>query len=239
MITMSSSSQEIIVIAHRGASGYEPENTLRSFRRALELKAQMIELDVHLCQSGQLVVIHDATIDRTTNGTGQVRSLTWDTLKQYDAGKGEHIPLLSEVFDLINQRAIINIELKTRQTVQPVAALILDYLQTKKWSPHSFIVSSFDHYALVEFNASCPQIKTGAIFEGNPIGHATIVRHAQAQYAIMQYEWITPEFITDAHASSLKVFAYVVDTKSVVEKLKKLDIDGIITNYPDIIDQIF
>ena len=84
----------VVKVGHRGAAGHEPENTLRSFRRAMELGADMVELDVHICGSGELVVIHDETVDRTTDGTGEVAKLTLDELKTLDAGRGERIPTL-------------------------------------------------------------------------------------------------------------------------------------------------
>lgn len=125
------SKQMPLIVGHRGASGYEPENTLLSFERAIAMGVDMIELDVYVCKTGQLVVMHDDTINRTTNGKGKVMELTWDTLKKYDAGKGEHIPLLSQVFDLVNKRIIINIELKGPHTAKPVAELINYYVTNK------------------------------------------------------------------------------------------------------------
>lgn len=235
MICIFSQARTPLIIAHRGASGYEPENTLHSFERAIALGAPVIELDVHLAKSGEIMVMHDATIDRTTNGTGEVKKLSWKQLQKYQTSKGEHIPLLSEVFDVIQQRATIMIELKDPAAAVPVAELIKRYVQQKEWSYDTFIVTSFDHYAVRAFHASCPWVKTGVIFEGNPIGHADIARRAQAHYAIMAYEWITKDFIADAHASDIQVFAYTVNSKQQAHELKKLKVDGIITNYPDIL----
>lgn len=101
----------MICFGHRGACGHEPENTLRSVRRALELGADGIEVDVHLAD-GRLVVIHDDTLNRTTNGTGPVAEKSFACLRSLNAGQGERIPTLEEVFDTVNRRAIVNIELK-------------------------------------------------------------------------------------------------------------------------------
>src|SRR5690242_11883524 len=91
------------IIGHRGASGYEPENTLASFKEALALGVDMIELDVYVIKTGELVVMHDSTVNRTTNGTGRVEALSLKELRQLDAGAGEKVPLLSEVLDLVNK----------------------------------------------------------------------------------------------------------------------------------------
>jgi len=105
-------------IGHRGAMGYEPENTLRSFKKALDLKVDMIELDVYVCKSDELIVIHDDKVDRTTNGQGYVVNKTFEELRTLDAGKNEKIPTLSEVLNLVNRKAKLNIELKGKKNCQ-------------------------------------------------------------------------------------------------------------------------
>jgi glycerophosphoryl diester phosphodiesterase len=102
----------VYVIGHRGAAGHAPENTLRSFHKAVELGADMVELDVHLCATGEPVVIHDDTVDRTTDRSGRVRDLSLDELKALDAGDGERVPTLVEVIDEMSGRAALNVELK-------------------------------------------------------------------------------------------------------------------------------
>ncbi len=108
----------MLCIGHRGAAGLEPENTLRSVRRALEVGADGIEIDVH-CLDGELVVIHDHSLNRTTNGAGALRHHTLAEARQLDAGKGERIPFLREVLDLVDRRALVNIELKGARTAAP------------------------------------------------------------------------------------------------------------------------
>ena len=95
----------MIIIGHRGAMGYEPENTLRSFQKALDLGVDMIEFDVHLCKSGELVVFHDEKVNRTTNGQGYIAQKSLEKLKELDAGQGEKIPTLEEVLDLVKGKA--------------------------------------------------------------------------------------------------------------------------------------
>ena len=114
----------MLIIAHRGASGYEPENTLRSFRKAIGLKSDAIELDVQLTKDNKLVVIHDETVNRTTNGKGKVKDLTLRELRKLDAGKGEKVPTLEEVFNLVKRKVKIHVELKGNNIAKPVNDLI-------------------------------------------------------------------------------------------------------------------
>lgn len=224
-------SKDPLIVAHRGASGYEPENTVRAFKKALDMGVPMIELDVHLSKSGDIMVIHD----ETTPDKKKVKELTTQELQKYHVGKGERIPLLTEVLDLIDQRTILNIELKAPGTEKAVAQLLNHYIKEKKWNPKKFIVASFDHHRIREFQKLIPSIPTGVIFEGNPIELARIATQAHAQYAIMYFQWITPEFIKDAHGRGVKVYAYTVNEKEEALKLKAMNIDGIITNYPDLL----
>ncbi len=223
-----------IVIAHRGASGYSPENTLASFKKAIEMGAPMIELDVHRTQSGEVVVFHDAFLKNQP--TKKIKDLTWTQLQTYNVGRGQKIPLLSDVFDLVDKRIIINIELKSEDSVHPTAELIKKYIEEKQWPADRFIVASFDHYRVKKFKELVPSVKTGVILEGNPIGLAQIATNANAQYAIMYYEWITQEFIADAHKRGVKVFTYTINDKALAQEMAALGLDGIISNYPDILN---
>lgn len=222
---------KLIISAHRGASGYEPENTLRAFTKAIEMGAPMIELDVHLSKDGRLVVIHDYT----TKDGKKIEDLTLAQLQQYDVGKGERIPLLSQVLDAVNQQAILNIELKAHGTPEPVAQLLAQYIKQKKADPKKFLISSFDHFLVKEFHSYAPGIPTAVIFEGNPIKRAQIATDAGAQAVVLQYKWISPEFIKDAHARGIKVYSYTVNDRETALTLQSMGIDGIITNYPDLL----
>ena len=132
--------RNFLCIGHRGAKGLEPENTLRSIRKALDLGVDGVEIDVYSV-AGQLVVIHDETLERTTNGRGLVEEQSFDYLRSLDAGKGEKIPVLREVFDEVNRRAFINIELKGRHTAEPVMELIGEYTDGRGWVMGDFLVS--------------------------------------------------------------------------------------------------
>lgn len=227
---------ECIIIAHRGASGYEPENTLRSFERAIEMHAQAIELDIYKCASGELVVIHDTTLERTAHVPAKVKEVRWEILKMYDVGKGEHIPLLSQVLDLVNKRVIVNIEIKDDEAVEPLAKLITHYCVDKGWPQDLFIVSSFEHSALAAFYKFCPFIKVGVIFDERDTAH--VIERANkyhGKYAIFDYHDITEKLITLLHSQGLKVLCYTVNDAYIAHELKDMRIDGIITDFPDIL----
>lgn len=129
----------VFKIGHRGAAGYEPENTFSSFLTALELGANMVELDVRRTKDGKIVVIHDACVDRTTNGTGLVRDLTLEELGEFDVGKGKKIPILSNILDLFAPHLVINVELKEEGMAGEVLRLIQTYRRVDR-----VIVSAFD-----------------------------------------------------------------------------------------------
>ncbi len=127
------------IIGHRGACGYEPENTISSFKKALELGVDAIELDVYVLGRGELVVIHDDKVDRTTNGKGYVLDYSFEELRKLDAGNGQTIPTLEEVLDLVNMKTSVNIELKGTGTAKAVASTIYNYL-AKGWSEEQLMV---------------------------------------------------------------------------------------------------
>jgi len=195
-------------IGHRGAMGYAPENTIKSFKKALELNVDAIELDVYVCKSGELVVIHDDKVDRTTNGKGYVVEKTLDELRNLDAGDGEKIPLLSEVLDVINKQVKINIELKGTNTAKPVNDLIERYVQNKGWKYEDFLISSFNHYELKQFNELNPNIEIGALITGIPIGFAEFAEKVNAKYVNLCIEFINQDFVDDAHKRGLKVYVW-------------------------------
>jgi glycerophosphoryl diester phosphodiesterase len=220
-------------IGHRGACGYEPENTLRSFQKALELRVDMIELDVHRCASGEIVVIHDNRVDRTTNGTGYVAEMSLEELRKLDAGEGEKIPLLGEVFDLVKGRAQVNVELKGSGTARPVHDLLKGLVQGGSWSYDDFLVSSFNHYELLEFLRYNANIRIGALTEGIPLGYAEFAERLHASSVNISLEFICKEFVDDAHRRGMKVFVYTVNDPGDIDLVKSLGADGAFSNFPD------
>ncbi|MBE9537003.1 MAG: glycerophosphodiester phosphodiesterase [Proteobacteria bacterium] len=220
-------------IGHRGACAYAPENTLASFAKALELGVDMIELDIFCCRSGELVVIHDESVDRTTNGKGLVVEMDYDTLCQFDAGGGEKIPLLSEVFDLAERRVKINIEIKGKSVAAPLVALIDKYVRGKGWSYDDFLVSSFDHSQLQDVRRINGQLRIGANIDSCDTNYGYLLE-GQALYSIHpSIDMVDRLFVEDAHHKGLKVFVWTVVEAEDIERLKEFGVDGMFLNHPD------
>jgi glycerophosphoryl diester phosphodiesterase len=226
-----------LIIAHRGASGYEPENTLLSFKKAIELRAEMIELDVYACRTGELVVIHDNTVDRTTNGKGYVWDLSYKELRSLDAGKGEKIPALEEVLYLLGGRAKINLELKGPGIAEPVYKMVEMFVSEKKWSFSDFFISSFDLPMLKEFNSlltANSEIKICPLIYGIPAELSIFVTQYNAYSLNVSADFINADFVNEAHRQGMKVLVYTINDGIELQRVKSFGIDGIFTNYPDI-----
>lgn len=227
-------SQSLFCFGHRGAGGHEPENTLRSMRRALELGADGVEVDVHFVD-GQLVVIHDDTLERTTNGHGRVAEKSFACLRSLDAGLGEKIPTLAEIFDAVIRRVVINVELKGLHTAAPVAALIGDYVNRRGWSFDDFLVSSFDHAQLGEVKLLFPQIRLGALFEKPPHDLAKFADELGAWSLHISRRYVTPELVAEAHRCGLKVFVFTINQPAEIIRMKILGVDGVFSDFPEIV----
>jgi len=227
-----------ILIAHRGASEIEPENTLASFKKALEFPfVKMIELDVYAIPSGELMVIHDDKVDRTTNGKGYVMESSFEFLRSLDVGGGggknhEKIPTLNEVLDLVDRRVKVNIELKGEKTAEPVKKVIEEYF-AKGWKPDDFLVSSFNHEELRKFKQSVPGVPVGIIFVGIPLGYAAYAQGIGAYSINLAVEFVNKEIVDDAHRRGIKVFCWTLKGADETERMCKLGVDGLFVNDPE------
>ncbi|MFH1661748.1 MAG: glycerophosphodiester phosphodiesterase [Candidatus Falkowbacteria bacterium] len=223
----------ILKIGHSGAKGYEPENTLRSFKKAINLGVDMIELDVYICKTGEVVVMHDNKVDRMTNGSGYVDSKSLKQLKKLKIKKSEKIPTLREVLNLINRKTKINIELKGEKIASPVLSIIKEYVNKNNWSYDDFLISSFNHYELQKFNKLNKDIKIGALTYCIPIGFAEFAEKINTYSIHLSKDFINKKFVNDAHKRNLKVFVYTVNDIDDIKRIKKLGVDGIFSDYPD------
>lgn len=222
----------LFCFGHRGAAGYEPENTLRSVRKALDLGVDGIEVDVHLVD-GQLIVIHDDTLQRTTNGSGRLSRKSFAQLRAFDAGRGERIPILAEVFDTVAHRALINVELKGPGTAAPVAALIEDYVGKRGWRWDEFIVSSFDHEQIKHSKQIAAELRTAALINRVPRGLAAFAEKLGAYAVNPSRRCVTPKLVADAHQRDLKVFVYTVNSPKEIARMTALGVDGVFCDFPD------
>jgi glycerophosphoryl diester phosphodiesterase len=219
-----------LCIGHRGAGGHEPENTLRSVRRALDLGAHGIEIDVRLVH-GELLVMHDAKLDRTTNARGYLVRKPLALLRTLDAGQGERIPTLREVVETIDRRAFLNIELKARRTAAPVSALIREFVEKRGWRYEDFLVSSFNRAELRAI--SDPQIPIGLLLTRPTRLYALSARRVRAGAVHPAARFVTARFVADAHRRGLRVFPYTANAPSEIARLRRLGVDGVFTDFPE------
>ncbi|MCD4760584.1 glycerophosphodiester phosphodiesterase [bacterium] len=210
--------------------GHEPENTLRSFKKALDLDVDMVELDVHVCKSGELVVIHDETLDKNTNGTGLVADKMLTELKSLDAGQREKIPTLEEVLDLVNKQVPINIELKGKGTAQPVAEMIKQYVKVKGWDYDHFLISSFSNQELIDFYTLNKKVRLGVLNTDNGLDLADQINAFSVNFA---KEVVTSELVEQVHQTGRKVLVYTVNEEDDIKRMRDMGVDGIFCNYPD------
>jgi glycerophosphoryl diester phosphodiesterase len=224
---------KILKMGHRGANGYEPENTLVSFQKAIEMGADGIELDVHLSSDGHLVVIHDETIDRTTNGKGTVNQLTLQELKSFRINDQYEIPTLEEVFDLINKRCFINVELKNQDTAEQVVQLIERYISEKNWDHTHFLVSSFDWNALQQVRLLNEDIRIGVLTETDLDLAISFARFMKAEALHPDFQLLTNEYTTKIQEKGILVFPWTVNEMEDIQKMKSFKVNGIITDFLD------
>lgn len=219
------------VFAHRGASGHEPENTLRSFTKALELGARWIELDVRLVE-GVPVVFHDRILKRITGRSGVVEKQSLDLIRSLDAGRGEKIPLLSEVLALAQGKASLQVELKSANAAAATANLIAEALAHGA-VPESFLISSFERGETATFKRILPEVPTGLLIHGYP---RNVVEQAQEISAVsvhINLDAVTPYRVQEIHDAGLKVFVYTVNDLLDLAHVKSLGVDGVFTDFPD------
>ncbi|MFA5830582.1 MAG: glycerophosphodiester phosphodiesterase family protein [Candidatus Paceibacterota bacterium] len=231
-VSLKINQKNMLKIGHRGAAGYEPENTIRSFRKAVAFGVDEIELDVRFCKSGELVVIHDDRVDATTDGEGFVREKTLAELKKLNAGKGEKIPTLEEALDSVDKMAKVNIEIKDEGTAKPLAETIRRYIGEKQWTREKFAVISAIPNELRVFKELMPDIHTGII--GNPSPELLQTgREASTNSIDANFATVTEEFVGKVHAQKMKSIVWTVNREEDIARMKAYGVDGIVSDYPD------
>ncbi|WP_020396628.1 glycerophosphodiester phosphodiesterase [Thiolinea disciformis] len=224
----------LLCIGHRGAMGHAPENTLLSIRKALQMGAPAIEIDVFQVDD-ELIVIHDETLDRTTNGSGRLWDHDLAYLRSLDAGQGERIPTLLEVCNAIAGRACLNIELKGADTAPAVVKLLQSLVNQadSPWKLEQFTISSFNHRTLQAVKALDARIPVSVLLYGLPVDDAKIGSSLGAVSVNPSLEFIDERFVMDAHARGVRVFVYTVNELADLERMAAMGVDGVFTNYPD------
>lgn len=232
----------MLIIGHRGACGYQPENTLISFQKALDLGVDRIELDVYVCKTGELVVHHGPGIvlkamPGAVIGVDQsldVGDMSFDQLRSLRVAGKAQIPTLAEVIDLIDKKISINIELKGPETAKPVVRLLKKYLK-KGWQNSDFVISSFDHVQLLQFKKLLPKIQVGILFHSwnMPKDIVVMAQKHQADFIGLNFKAVTQNLVQAVHQAGFPVFVWTVNDKHTADKMRAISVDGIFSDYPD------
>lgn len=201
-------------IGHRGAMGYELENTLESINKAIELGVDGIEIDVFKIKSGEIVVFHDEYVDKLTDGSGKIEDYNLKDLKKLKLLNGSRIPLLEDVLDLLDEKYFLNIELKGLNTAKTVECILKDR--------KNILISSFNWDELKKTT-----LDKAILIEGNPLLALKVAKEMGAIAINPDYNFLTLEIIDKIHKENLKIYTWVVNDKI------KFNVDGIISDYPD------
>ncbi|MCR4260886.1 MAG: glycerophosphodiester phosphodiesterase [Candidatus Colwellbacteria bacterium] len=223
---------EVLKIAHRGASGHKPENTLSAFSKALEMGVDVIELDVRVCGTGELVVMHDATLERTTNGKGIVADTTLEELKKLDAGDGEQVPTLEEAIDLINRKTVLNIEIKGEGIAEKLSKILKTYLD-KGYPPELFIITSFSRKEFHKFSIMNPGVRLGILVARGILSLSIIARKYNAYSIHLPQPYLKKRLVKFFQRRGYKVYVYTLNSIWDIAKAKIKGVDGIFSDYPE------
>lgn len=230
----------MLSIGHRGARGHAPENTLASVRKAIALGADWIEVDVYWLD-GELVVFHDQHLERTTNGKGLLMAQPFDQLRRLDAGNGEQIPTLAEVFATVaagSERVGINVELKGLGTAEPVVRFLqAGPLRGEVWDLSRVVLSCFRWDELARVRAIAPEIRLGALLAELPpggVGAAIVQAQAIGAWSLNPAQAIvTPALVQAAQAAGLQVWVFTVNEPGEIARLGRMGVDGLFSDYPE------
>ncbi|MFK4149950.1 glycerophosphodiester phosphodiesterase [Streptomyces sp. NPDC004065] len=216
-----------LTIGHRGVMGVEPENTLRSFVAAEQAGLDVIELDLHLSKDGALVVMHDADVDRTTDGSGPIADKTLAELRALDAGRGERIPVFEEVLDAV--RAPLQAEIKDAAAARALAEVML-----RRDLVSRVEVLSFHDEALAEVARLVPGVRTALVADHYDTGIAERATAVGAGTLVLNIRRLTLEIVEHARKADLRIIGWVVNTLDHLRLVRALELDGATTDYPEI-----
>lgn len=206
-------------LAHRGYPLKHPENTMRGFRAAIELGFTHLELDVHLTKDGVPVVIHDPTVDRTTNGNGAVKEFTLEELSKLDAMEGEFIPTLEEVLLLAKDRILVDIELKQTGNLYPnLEAAVIEVIKQTDMKDQVFL-TSFDHYSIQRARELDADIELGLVIYGATPAIFPYMKELKAKYLSLKHVYLTPEFAAEAKKHDIQLIAWTPDAEGELQPL--------------------
>lgn len=241
--------KKTLLFAHRGFSGRYPENSPLAFRKAVEeTEADGIESDVHMTKDGKLVIFHDAAVERTSNGNGYIKDMTYEELLTLDIGgwkspefAGERIWTLAQLLDFCKEtRMLLNMELKNYEVFYPeLEERVIAEIRAARMEERVF-VSSFNHISMQRFKALCPDIKTGLLYDKPLLDIERYIQRSSAdnmhpRYMLLQYQ---PELVDLFHSRNMKVNTWTVDDEESMRDMLARGVDCIISNYPDLLCRV-
>ncbi|MGE0708480.1 MAG: glycerophosphodiester phosphodiesterase [Planctomycetota bacterium] len=214
-------------MGHRGARHEAPENTLLGIDLALRAGVESIEIDVHRSADGQLVVIHDDTVDRTTDGHGAVVELTLAELRRLDAGQGERVPTLEEVLEAVRGKAELFVEIKA----PGCEALVVEALRAAG-ELERYLVKAFDHRIALAVKELAPELQTGCLLYGRPVDPVGLVRAARADFLSIGLSMVDADLVAALHAAGLKACAWNLNDPAGLPRCAALGLDWLGTDAP-------
>ena len=225
--------KEPLVIGHRGAMGHETENTLPSIQKAMDLGVDMIEIDVFKIKSGEIVVFHDDKLDRLTNAPGNIEDYYIFDLRKVIVDGGHKIPMLQDVLKLIDNKVALNIELKGAGTADRVNHIMNSYIENGNWSADNFIISSFNWNELKEMRKYNPNVAIAVLTEEDPVDAIPVAKELNAVAINPYFKNLDLEKANEIRDAGFKIYTWTVNEPADIEAMKRIAVDGIITNFPE------
>ena len=226
-------SKNTLVIGHRGAKGHLAENTLPSIDKAMYLGVDGVEIDIFRCASGELVVFHDQTLEKLTNGTGYIEQLDLDSIRKIEVLGGFTIPTLEEVLNLIDGQVSLNIELKGSQTALLTDSLLKIFFMYEAWSPEKILISSFNWDELKVFYNINKEVPIAVLTEDDPIDAIPVAQSLKAKAINPNFKSLTKENVDKIKKVGIQIFPWTVNQPDDISRMIDLGVDGIITDFPE------
>ncbi|MDG2371459.1 MAG: glycerophosphodiester phosphodiesterase family protein [Flavobacteriaceae bacterium] len=233
MIVACDNNQKPLVIGHRGAKGHAPENTIKSIQKAIDLGVDGIEIDVFRCASGELVVFHDKSVEKLTNGIGFIEQMSLDSIKELNVLGTEKIPTLKEILDLIDGKITLNIELKGTNTSFLIHQLLNSYFKSTNWTKDRIFISSFDWNELKAFQQLNKEVRIAVLTEDDPVDAIPIAKELNAFAINPNYNSLNKLNVAKIKSENFLIYTWTVNNIKDINQMKKLGVDAIITDYPD------